>query len=72
VAAPGAEISFPELIGFCADNMAYYMVPRYLEVIDALPKTPSEKIEKYKLKVAAKERLGELWDREKEGIVVRR
>jgi len=72
VPAPGTEISFPELIGFCSENMAYYMVPRYLEVIDELPKTPSEKIEKYKLKTAAQERLPELWDREKAGIVVRR
>ncbi|MFC4948735.1 AMP-binding protein [Pseudonocardia sp. GCM10023141] len=72
VAAPGAEVSFRELIEFCADNMAYYMVPRYLELIDALPKTPSEKIEKYKLKVSAAERLHELWDREAEGVEVRR
>ena len=52
--------------------MAYYMVPRYLDVIDALPKTPSEKIEKYKLTVAARERLDELWDREKAGVAVAR
>jgi crotonobetaine/carnitine-CoA ligase len=72
VAAPDAAIDHPELIRFCAEHMAYYMVPRYLEVIDALPKTPSEKIEKYKLAVSARERLGELWDREKEGVEVRR
>jgi carnitine-CoA ligase len=52
--------------------MAYYMVPRYLDTIDELPKTPSEEIEKYKLTVAARERLDELWDREKAGVTVRR
>jgi crotonobetaine/carnitine-CoA ligase len=72
VAAPDAEIDQAELIRFCAEHMAYYMVPRYLDVIDALPKTPSEKIEKYKLAVAARERLGVLWDREKAGVEVRR
>ncbi|MBV9919771.1 MAG: AMP-binding protein, partial [Pseudonocardia sp.] len=72
VAAPDAEIDHAELVRFCADRMAYYMVPRYLDVVDALPKTPSEKIEKYKLAVAARERLGELWDREKEGVEVQR
>lgn len=72
VAAPGAEIDHAELIRYCAEHMAYYMVPRYLDVIDALPKTPSEKIEKYKLAVAARERMGELWDREKAGVEVRR
>jgi carnitine-CoA ligase len=72
VAAPGAELSFPEVIAFCAANMAYYMVPRYLAVVDALPKTPSEKIEKYKLKTDAAARLDQLWDRERAGITVRR
>ena len=72
VAAPDAEIDHAELVRFCAEHMAYYMVPRYLDVIDALPKTPSEKIEKYKLAVSARERLGELWDREKAGVEVRR
>jgi crotonobetaine/carnitine-CoA ligase len=72
VAAPDAEIDHAELIRFCAEHMAYYMVPRYLDVIDALPKTPSEKIEKYKLAVSARERLGELWDREQAGVEVRR
>jgi crotonobetaine/carnitine-CoA ligase len=72
VAAPDSEIDRAELIRFCAEHMAYYMVPRYLDVIDALPKTPSEKIEKYKLAVSARERLGELWDREKAGVEVRR
>ncbi len=72
VAAPDAEVDHAELIRHCAEHMAYYMVPRYLEVIEALPKTPSEKIEKYKLAVSARERLGELWDREKAGVEVRR
>lgn len=73
VREPGVEpVSYADLVGYCAGQMAYYMVPRYLEEIDALPKTPSEKIEKYKLAVAARERLEQLWDREKAGIEVRR
>ncbi|MDT7611871.1 MAG: carnitine-CoA ligase, partial [Pseudonocardiales bacterium] len=72
VPAPDTPLDFAELIEFCAENMAYYMVPRYLEVIEALPKTPSEKIEKYKLKVDATERLAEFWDRDKAGITIRR
>lgn len=72
VPADSAAISFPEIIEFCDREMPYYMVPRYLEIIDELPKTPSEKIEKYKLKTAAAERLDQLWDREAAGIVIRR
>jgi crotonobetaine/carnitine-CoA ligase len=52
--------------------MAYFMVPRFVEFIDALPKTASEKIEKYKLKKLAEQRRSELWDREKAGIRLKR
>jgi crotonobetaine/carnitine-CoA ligase len=48
------------------------MVPRFVRFIDALPKTATEKIEKYKLKQDAQAHRAELWDREREGIVVAR
>ena len=35
-----------------------YMVPRYIELRDGFPKTPSERIEKYKLKAEGVERPG--------------
>ena len=72
VSAPGATATFEELTEFCAANMPYYMVPRYLAFIDELPKTPSEKIEKYRLKAAAAQNLGQLWDREAAGIRIAR
>ena len=72
VATPGETIDFAELIRFCNDNMAYYMVPRYLAVVEELPKTASEKIEKYKLKEAAERDRERLWDREHMGIAVDR
>lgn len=61
-----------ELIAHCAENMAYFMVPRYVEFVPALPKTMTEKVEKYRLKAAAEARLPHVWDREKHGIVVKR
>ncbi|MDB5998670.1 MAG: ATP-dependent acyl-CoA ligase [Rhizobacter sp.] len=72
VRQPGASISAEEVVHFCNENMAYYMVPRFVEFIDVLPKTPSEKIEKYKLKQDAQARRESLWDREKVGIQVKR
>lgn len=33
------------LLNFCAENMPRYMVPRYVEVLDELPKTSSGKID---------------------------
>ncbi|MGE0841375.1 AMP-binding protein [Pseudonocardia sp.] len=72
VPADGASPDFAELVGYCVDNMAYFMVPRYWQLIDELPKTPSQKVEKFKLKAAAVDGRDELWDREKAGITVRR
>ena len=72
VRAPGTEPSYEELVAYAVDQMAYFMVPRYWEFVDELPKTPSLKVEKFKLKTAAVERRELLWDREKAGILVRR
>lgn len=72
VPAAGAEVDPADLVRFCAEHMAYYMVPRYVDVLAELPKTPSEKIEKYKLMVSARERLAQLWDREAAGVTVSR
>jgi crotonobetaine/carnitine-CoA ligase len=38
-----------ELQAWLRENLPRYMVPRFLEVRSAFPKTPSERIEKYKL-----------------------
>lgn len=68
----GARASEEELVVHCRDNMAYFMVPRYVELVPTLPKTMTEKVEKYKLKQDAESRLADIWDREAAGIVVQR
>lgn len=60
----GATMDEEELISYCEGRMAKFMVPRYVCVIEELPKTPSEKIEKYKLRNRAEENPGLLWDRQ--------
>jgi len=50
VARAGETIDPLELTEFCATRMARHMVPRYVDVIDALPRTPTEKVEKSKLR----------------------
>ncbi|HPU53446.1 MAG TPA: AMP-binding protein [Burkholderiaceae bacterium] len=72
VRKPGSTVAAAELIHFAIEHMNYYMVPRFIDFIDALPKTATEKIEKYKLKQDAVSRRASLWDREREGIAVRR
>lgn len=72
VCRPGTSVDPAELIRFCEDNMAYFMVPRYLEFVPDLPRTLTEKVLKQALRESAERRLGELWDRERAGVVLRR
>ena len=59
-----------ELIKYCSDRMAYFAVPRYLEFVADLPKTPTARVEKYRLREAGITE--NTWDREKAGIKVNR
>jgi crotonobetaine/carnitine-CoA ligase len=59
---PGAVLSPQELITFCEDRMAYFTVPRYVEFMDSLPKTPTQKVQKHLLKEAGVTE--NTWDRE--------
>jgi crotonobetaine/carnitine-CoA ligase len=52
----GDAVGAAELHGWLAENVPRYMIPRYLELRDALPKTPSGRVEKYKLKREALDR----------------
>lgn len=72
VCRPGHTLDPVELIRFCEKRMSYFMVPRFVEFLDALPKTMTEKVQKNALKESAEKRLGSIWDREKAGIVVAR
>jgi crotonobetaine/carnitine-CoA ligase len=66
------RISEEELVRFANQNMAHFMVPRFVHFIEALPKTPSEKIEKDKLKGWAEENRQSIWDREAVGLKLER
>ncbi len=69
VLRPGAMLSPEQLIEFCRDRMAYYAVPRFVEYVDELPKTGTQRIQY----AALKERgVGNAWDREKAGLKVTR
>jgi len=70
VLKPGEKLSPEELIRFCNENMAYFAVPRYLEFVVDLPKTATNRIEKYRLREAGI--TVNTWDREKSGIKITR
>jgi crotonobetaine/carnitine-CoA ligase len=70
VLKPGKELSPVALVEFCNDRMAHFAVPRYVDFVDALPKTPTNRIEKYRLRQAGITKT--TWDREKAGVKIRR
>jgi crotonobetaine/carnitine-CoA ligase len=50
VLKPDASVDPSEVARFINDNAPYFIVPRYIEIVKALPYTPTNKIEKYKLR----------------------
>ncbi len=68
--APGAEFDHAELLDFCSARMPYFCVPRYLEVLDEIPKNIIGRVRKDLLRSRG---LGEkAWDREDHGYVLSR
>jgi crotonobetaine/carnitine-CoA ligase len=67
VLRPGAKLAAAELVEYCRTNMAYYMVPRYIEFRAGLPRTLNHKIEKFRLREALAQDLGRAWDRKPRG-----
>ncbi len=50
VLRPGKAVTHEALLEFLDQRLPYFMVPRYVEFIDAMPKTPTEKIRKQALR----------------------
>ena len=68
----GHSLSEIELIQYCAAEMAYFMVPRYVRWVPDLPRTLSHKVQKFKLREETEADLSSLWDRDAAGVVLRR
>jgi carnitine-CoA ligase len=64
------NIDHRALLEHCCERLPHYMVPRYFELIDELPKTPSAKVQKHILR----ERGSGIktWDRSAHGLDVTR
>lgn len=69
VLKPGSMLVPEELVEYANDRMPYFAVPRYVEFMESLPKTPTERVQKYLLKRAGV--TANTWDREKAGTQVR-
>jgi carnitine-CoA ligase len=66
VPKPGCVPAPESLIRFLAERTPYFMVPRYIELTDELPKTPTGKIQKYSLRERGI--TAATWDRVAAGI----
>ena len=62
VRRPGSAVTHEDLIEHCRRVLARFQVPRYVEFVDELPKTPTGKLEKYRLRETPF--TPETWDRE--------
>jgi crotonobetaine/carnitine-CoA ligase len=70
VLKPGQELRPEDLARFVNENAPYFFVPRYIEFVDALPRTPTGRIQKFQLRQRGV--TGATWDREAAGFVVTR
>ncbi len=70
VLKPGESMTPEELLDFCQGKMAYFMIPRYIDFVDKLPKTEVHRIMKRFLKERGVTET--TYDREKAGYEIRR
>ena len=49
-ARPGQRVDPAELARFCQARLPYFAVPRYVDVLEDLPRTENGKVQKYKLR----------------------
>jgi len=67
---PDAALDYRELLDFCSARMPYFCVPRYVEVVDELPKTIIGRVRKDILR--SRGAGPGAWDRESHGYIVSR
>ncbi|MFJ8235704.1 AMP-binding protein [Ureibacillus sp. NPDC094379] len=59
-----------ELLNYCENHLAHFAVPRYIRIIKEIPRTPSQRVEKYKLRQEGI--TSDAWDRETVNYQVKR
>jgi crotonobetaine/carnitine-CoA ligase len=57
-------------VRYCEPRLPYFAVPRYIELVDALPTTENGKVQKYKLRTQGISK--QTWDREAVGYKLAR
>ena len=67
----GATVDPEQVVYWCAEHLAYFKVPRYWEVRDDLPRTPSLRVRKDVLRQEREDLIEGCYDREAAGIRLR-
>ena len=70
VLEPGAEVLPETICAFINDAAPHYFVPRYIEFVESLPYTPTNKVQKFLLRQAGIS--ADTWDLKASDYVVRR
>ncbi len=70
VLKPESTCTHEEMAQFINDNAPHYFVPRYMNFVESLPYTPTNKIQKYKLREAGVD--SNTWDRVAAGYQIQR
>ncbi len=68
---PDTVLAPPDVVYWCAENLAYFKVPRYIELREDLPRTPSLRVRKDVLRQEREDLTEGCFDRERAGIQVR-
>jgi fatty-acyl-CoA synthase len=55
----GEQICEEEILDFCKGRMAHFKIPRYIWIVDALPMTVTGKLQKFRMREMALERMGQ-------------
>ena len=66
----GAELDPVDLMGHCEPRLAYFAIPRYVEIVPELPLTENGKVQKFVLRERGVTEA--TWDRDAAGYMVRR
>jgi crotonobetaine/carnitine-CoA ligase len=69
VSREGSKVDPAEVISFCDERMAYFMVPRYIELVASIPRTGGSG---RPIKEQLKQITDKTWDRVREGVKIKR
>ena len=70
VRKPGSILTAEALCTFINENAPHFFVPRYLDFVESLPYTPTQKVQKYQLREQGNS--ADTWDRRLAGFAVSR